>query len=184
MRDWRRGDSVKDTALEPGTPIATFLDPSGKLSDRYAGGGIGTPGANRDHAGILLERTKDGIWVEEQSTGSGGPRAQFYRYGDPRGGEKDGSNYFAVNDLHGLPAGTNNPHRHAKLPAHPHRLTPIPKTSMLPSGGAALSMLAAARPVVTSSSSTKHIGALQIKGRSAQEVADNLVAALRPELTA
>jgi hypothetical protein len=125
VRDWRRGDSVKDTALEPGTPIATFLNPDGSASDRYAGGGIATPGANRDHAAILLAKTADGIWVDEQFAGSGGPHAHFYPWKDPRGGEKSAENYYAINDPHGLPAGTNNPHRHLRLPQHPHTLTPI-----------------------------------------------------------
>jgi hypothetical protein len=174
VRDWRRGDSVKDTALEPGTPVATFINPDGTPSNRYAGGGIGTPGANRDHAAILLAKTKDGIWVEEQFTGSGGPHAHFYRYGDPRGGEKDAANYFAVNDIHGLPAGTHNPHRHA-LPAHPHTLTP------LPSGGAHLSMLAGPQ-AGASRSTSRNIGSLQVKGSTAQEIADNLVAGIRAEL--
>ncbi len=111
VRDWRRGDSVKDSALEPGTPIATFLNPDGTPSNSYAGGGIGTPGANRDHAAILLAKTADGIWVEEQSAGSGGPHAHFYPWKDPRGGEKSAENYFAVDDSHGRPAGKNNPHR-------------------------------------------------------------------------
>jgi|ERR1700677_4669539 hypothetical protein len=177
VRDWRRGDSVKDTALEPGTPIATFLDPSGTLSDRYAGGGIGTPGANRDHAAIFLGKTSDGIWVEEQFTGSGGPHAHFYPWNDPRGGEKSAESYYAINDLHGLPAGTNNPHRHP-----PHALPSRPYTPTA-SGGARLSMLAGPQ-AVASRSTSRNIGSLQVKGATAQEIADNLVAALRPELTA
>jgi hypothetical protein len=178
VRDWRRGDSVKDTALEPGTPIATFLNPDGTPSNRYAGGGIGTPGgANRDHAAIFLGKTTDGIWVEEQFAGSGGPHVHFYSWNDPRAGEKSAESYYAINDSHGLPAGTNNPHRHP-----PHALPSRPYTPT-PSGGARLSMLAGPQ-AVASKSTTRNIASLQVKGATAQEIADNLVAALRPELTA
>jgi hypothetical protein len=175
VRDWRRGDSVKDTNLEPGTPVATFINPDGTPSNRYAGGGIGTPGANRDHAAIFLGKTTDGVWVEEQFAGSGGPHAHFYPWKDPRGGERSAENYFAINDPHGLPAGMNNPHRpplHA-LPAHPHTLTP--------SGGARLSMLAGPQ-AAASRSTTRNIASLQVKGATAQEIADNLVAGIRAEL--
>jgi hypothetical protein len=184
VRDWRRGDSVKDSALEPGTPIATFLNPDGTPSNRYAGGGIGTPGANRDHAAILLAKTADGIWVEEQSAGPGGPHAHFYPWKDPRGGEKSAENYFAINDSQGLPAGKNNPHRAPlHLPAHPHTLTPLPKTSaLIPSGGAKMAL--AGYPVASSKTSTRNIGRLAVKGSSAQEIADNLVTGIRAELTA
>ena len=177
VRDWRRGDSVKDTPLEPGTPIATFLNADGTPSNRYAGGGIGTPGANRDHAAILLAKTKDGIWVEEQFAGSGGPHAHFYPWNDPRGGEKSAESYYAINDLHGLPAGTNNPHRHPQhaLPSRPYTPTP--------SGGARLSMLAGPQ-AVASRSTTRNIARLAVKGSSAQEIADNLVRGIRAELTA
>ena len=184
VRDWRKGDSVKDSAIEPGAPIATFLNPDGTPSDRYAGGGIGTPGANRDHAAIFLGKTKDGAWVEEQYSGSGGPHAHFYPWKDPRGGEKSAENYFAINDSHGLPAGTHNPHRGAlHLPAHPHTLTPLPKTSaLIPSGGAKMAL--AGYPVASSKSTTRNIGRLAVKGNSAQEIADHLVAGIRAELTA
>jgi hypothetical protein len=177
VRDWRRGDSVKDTALEPGTPIATFLNPDGAPSNRYAGGGIGTPGANRDHAAIFPGKTTDGVWVEEQFAGSGGPRAHFYPWKDPRGGERSAENYFAINDSHGLPAGTNNPHRHP-----PHALPSRPYTPT-PSGGARLSMLAGPQ-AAASRSTSRNIGSLQVKGATAQEIADNLVAGIRAELTA
>jgi hypothetical protein len=176
VRDWRRGDSVKDTALEPGTPIATFLNPDGTPSNRYAGGGIGTPGANRDHAAIFLGKTTDGIWVEEQYTGSGGPHAHFYPWKDRRGGERSAENYFAIDDSHGLPAGTNNPHRHP-----PHALPSRPYTPT-PSGGARLSMLAGPL-AVASRSTSRNIARLAVKGSSAQEIADNLVAGIRAELT-
>jgi hypothetical protein len=157
--------------------LRRFLTPTAHLSNRYAGGGIGTPGANRDHAAILLAKTKDGIWVEEQFAGSGEPHAHFCPWNDPRGGEKSAESYYAINDLHGLPAGTNNPHRHA-----PHTLPSRPYTPT-PSGGARLSMLAGPQ-AVASRSTTRNIASLRVKGTTAQEIADNLVAGIRAELTA
>jgi hypothetical protein len=181
VRDWRRGDSAKDAAIEPGTPIARFLNPDGTLSDQYAGGGIGTPGANRDHAAIFLGKTNDGIWVEKQYTGSGGPHAHFYPWNDPRGGEKSGKNYFVINDSHGLPAGRNNPHRPPlHLPAHPHTLTPVHTSALIPSGGAKMAL--AGYPVASSKLTSRNIADLQIKGNSAQEVADKLVRGSGPSL--
>jgi hypothetical protein len=110
--DWRRGVGVGDGALPAGTPIATFLDRSGKPSQLYDGSqGVGAPGNNTTHAAILLGYTKDGILVGEQYVGSGGPHVKEYKFGDPRGGEKDAANYNAINDLSGLPAGSHNPFR-------------------------------------------------------------------------
>ena len=101
----------------------------------------------------------------------------FYPWNDPRGGERSAENYFAINDSHGLPAGTNNPHRHP-----PHALPSRPYTAT-PSGGARLSMLAGPQ-AVASRSTTRNIARLAVKGSSAQEIADNLVRGIRAELTA
>jgi hypothetical protein len=112
VRDWRRGVGVGDGVLPAGTPIATFLDRSGKPSQLYDGGqGVGAPGNNTTHAAVFLGYTKDGILVSEQYVGSGGPHVKEYKFGDSRSGEKDAANYNAINDLSGLPAGSHNPFR-------------------------------------------------------------------------
>jgi hypothetical protein len=112
VRDWRRGVNVNSANLPPGTPLATFMDRQGQPSDLYDGGqGVGAPGNNTTHAAVFMGYTKDGILVDEQYRGSGGPHLQEYKFGDKRGGEKDANNYFSINDLGGLPAGENNPFR-------------------------------------------------------------------------
>src|SRR5208282_6042380 len=59
VTDWRRGEAMSEGHLKPGAPVATFLNRKGELSDRYAGGGTGTPGAGLDHAGIFLGNVYD-----------------------------------------------------------------------------------------------------------------------------
>lgn len=93
-----------------GTPIMTHLNADGSQSDRYAGGGTGTPGVGRDHMGIYAGRDKDGnMQMWEQYAGSGGPHLQTYIAGDPRGGEHDANNYSSINGPNGQPIGRNNP---------------------------------------------------------------------------
>lgn len=61
VSDWRRGESASDTRLEPGTPVATFFDRNGKPTQNYAeGGNGGQPGADLDHAGVVVGYDKDG----------------------------------------------------------------------------------------------------------------------------
>ena len=72
---------------------------------------VGAPGNNTTHAAVLVGYTKDGILVAEQYVGSHGPHLTEYKFGDPRGGEKDARNYSAIDDTLGLPAGENNPYR-------------------------------------------------------------------------
>ena len=104
--DWRRGVGVGEGNLPTGTPVATFLDRSGKPSEFYdAHQGVGAPGNNTTHTAILMGYTKDGILVSEQYVGSGGPQLHEYKWHDPRGGEKSAENYFAVNDLDGFAGG-------------------------------------------------------------------------------
>ena len=44
VRDWRRGVNALDGNLQPGTPIATFMDRQGNASTLYDGGvGVGAP---------------------------------------------------------------------------------------------------------------------------------------------
>lgn len=101
VHDWRRGDAADAGTLTPGTPVATFLDRSGQTTDRYAGGGSGTPGAGLDHAAVFERYTTDesgrrvGMEVAEQYTGSGGVHSREYRFGEGYG-EHNGSNYYAV----------------------------------------------------------------------------------------
>ena len=110
-KDWRRGEQVKGKDVPIGTPIATFMDPHGKTSDQYAGGTGGKAGANRDHAGVFAGYEYDkngneiGYKIDEQYKGSGGPHIKSYRYGDKRGGEKDASNYYTINNKQGEPLG-------------------------------------------------------------------------------
>ncbi|MBY0397655.1 MAG: BPSL0067 family protein, partial [Thermoleophilia bacterium] len=100
---WRKGDAATDGGLQPGTPIATFLNRDGTQSNRYAGGGTGTPGANLDHAGVFHSYITDkdgkriGMKMLDQWNGANGqPQVRDYFFGDRRGGEKDGRNYFAI----------------------------------------------------------------------------------------
>jgi hypothetical protein len=110
--DWHRGVGVGEGNLPTGTPVATFLDRSGKPSEFYdAHEGYGAPGNNTTHTAILMGYTKDGILVSEQYVGSHGAQLHEYKWNDPRGGEKTAENYFSVNDSLGLPAGENNPYR-------------------------------------------------------------------------
>jgi hypothetical protein len=101
VHDWRRGDAASGGGLQPGQPVATFLDPAGNVSDRYAGGGSGTPGANRDHAGVFLNYIRDnngqiiGMTMAEQYQGSGGIHERAYYFGNGSG-EIDASNYFGI----------------------------------------------------------------------------------------
>ncbi len=113
VHDWRRGENALSGDLKAGTPIATFLDRQGKTTDRYAGGGSGTPGAHLDHAAVFKGYTRDkdghitGIDVEEQYKGSGG--MQSHHYGIGGYGEADANNYFAVKTDQGYLGGKNNP---------------------------------------------------------------------------
>ena len=117
---WRKGVGAEEGTLKPGTPIATFLDRNGKPSERYAGGGVGTMGAKRDHAAVFSGYVRDkdgriaGMDVAEQYRGSGGVRAKRYLFGQGYG-EANGSNYHAVLGPDGKPlGGDRNPMSGAK----------------------------------------------------------------------
>ena len=110
VREWRRGVGAMEGTLKPGTPIATFLDKAGRASERYAGGGIGTMGAHRDHAGVFQSYIRDkdgkpiGFNMAEQYKGSHGAHSKAYMFG--RGwGEGNASNYSAVAGSDGQPLG-------------------------------------------------------------------------------
>ncbi len=96
---WARGANAVQNQLPIGTPVATFMDRAGNPSDRYDGGqGVGLPGNNTTHAGIVAGYTANGdliLW--NQWKGSGGPVLTTYKRGDQGGGEKDANNYFAIN---------------------------------------------------------------------------------------
>jgi hypothetical protein len=100
VHDWRKGASVAGGTLTPGTAIATFMGPGYKQSDRYAGGGSGTPGIHRDHAAVFLGYDKDqkgnitGMKVAEQYSGSGGVHMKTYPMQGE--GERGAANYFAI----------------------------------------------------------------------------------------
>lgn len=115
VRDWRKGAGAADGTLKPGTPVATFLDRMGRETDRYAGGGIGTPGAHLDHAGIFQKYLRDaagkiiGMQIAEQYKGSHGVHLKNYAFGQGFG-EGNGSNYHAVMGPDGKPlGGSRNP---------------------------------------------------------------------------
>ncbi|CAA2137493.1 phage tail tip lysozyme [Methylobacterium bullatum] len=115
VMNWQRGVSAEAGTLKPGTPVATFMDALGRQSSRYAGGGTGTMGANRDHAGIFQEYIKDaagkniGMRIAEQYRGSGGVHSKDYMFGQGSGA-KNGSNYNVVLGPDGQPLGdSRNP---------------------------------------------------------------------------
>lgn len=121
---WRRGINAAEGTLKPGAPIATFLDRFGRTSERYAGGGTGTRGANRDHAGIFQEYLRDkggkiiGMRMAEQYARIGRPVSKAYYFGKGAG-EGNASNYHAVMDERGgYLGGKRNPMaRAAEKPA-------------------------------------------------------------------
>ena len=101
VHDWRKGDAAEAGGLKKGTPISTFLDRQGRETDRYAGGGSGTPGAHLDHAGVFDHYTVDkngrrtGFVMAEQYQGSGGVHMKAYGFHNGYG-EGDGSHYHAI----------------------------------------------------------------------------------------
>lgn len=118
VHDWRKGVGADQGTLTPGTPVATFLNRDGSQSDRYAGGGAGTPGAHLDHAGVFQKYVLDaygkriGMTILEQYKGSRGAHLKDYLFG--RGtGEGDGSNYHTVLGPDGRPLGSR-----AAMPLH------------------------------------------------------------------
>ena len=127
VHEWRRGVGALAGTLKPGTPVATFLDRYGRKTDRYAGGGNGTPGAHLDHAGIFQSYIRDkagaiiGMNIAEQYKGSHGVHSHAYYN---RGwGEGNASNYAAINGPEGRPlGGDRNPmnRRATELAQEPH----------------------------------------------------------------
>ena len=115
---WRKGLSATEAQLPVGTPVATFLNRDGSPSNLYDGGqGVGLPGNNTTHAGIVAGYTPEGdlkLW--EQYGGSGGPHIAVYKAGDTRGGEKDANNYFSISGADGRPLGLNNPLNRSAVP--------------------------------------------------------------------
>ena len=82
---WIRGAKVKGKVLTPGTVIATF-GADGLYKNK--------PGSS--HAALYLGQNQHEIHVVEQYPGCGKILPQKYAFGDPRGGEKDGNNYYIV----------------------------------------------------------------------------------------
>ncbi len=110
VHEWRKGDGADAGTLKAGTPVATFLDRQGRETDRYAGGGAGTPGAHLDHAGVFQKYVMDaygkriGMTIAEQYQGSHGVHLKDYLFGKGFG-EANGSNYHAVLGPDGKPLG-------------------------------------------------------------------------------
>lgn len=118
---WRRGEAAAAGTLRPGTPIATFMDRNRRLSERYAGGGLGSAGTKRDHAAVFESYIRDaagkivGMNVSEQWKGSRGVRRERYMFGDGGHTTHNGSSYYAIRDPSGrYLGGANNPMNRAR----------------------------------------------------------------------
>ncbi|MCX7898476.1 MAG: hypothetical protein N2444_00035 [Methylocystis sp.] len=125
VRTWRPGPGAMSGALVPGTPIATFLDRSGRPSSRYDGGGTGAPGNHTTHAAVFESYARDrggrivGINVWEQFKGSHGQRRKTYF---AQGfGTNNAANYRAILDNSGRPlGGRRNPMSRVSAGAQNH----------------------------------------------------------------
>ncbi len=117
VHNWDMSHSAKPGSLPIGTPVATHMDNNRNQSDRYAGGGSGTPGANKDHAAVITGYEYDksgnviGMKVAEQWAGSGGIRNHTYYYGKGGATEQNASMYNPIYGPDGKPLGPNNPLR-------------------------------------------------------------------------
>ena len=114
VHEWRKGVGALAGTLQPGTPVATFLDAYGRKVSRYANGGTGTPGAHLDHAGVFQSYIRDkggnivGMNIAEQYAGSHGVHSKAYY--NKGWGERNASNYSAVLGPDGQPlGGSHNP---------------------------------------------------------------------------
>ncbi|MHB8483887.1 MAG: phage tail tip lysozyme [Nitrospiria bacterium] len=115
VHNWDMSHSATPGSLPIGTPVATHMDDQRNQSDRYAGGGSGTPGANKDHAGVISGYKYDnkgnptGMYLAEQYTGSHGVKNTFYPFGGGAN-EKNALNYSPIYGPDGKPlGGMNNP---------------------------------------------------------------------------
>jgi hypothetical protein len=114
VHQWTRGEAAEAGDLVAGTPIATFLNRAGQTTDRYAGGGSGTPGAHLDHAAVFQKYLHDkaghrvGMEVTEQFQGSGGAHEHAY-YFNSGWGEGNASNYHVIDTAGGHLGGAANP---------------------------------------------------------------------------
>jgi hypothetical protein len=148
VSDWRRGDAADTGKLKPGTPVATFHKRDGTIGDRYAEGSAtgGDPGADLDHAGVIVGYDKDGkgMTIADQwgghtrggrTWGGSGPGHTTHVTNDGMVTRADGSTYysrehdihryFGINTERGPLGGRNNPntpfvdpHRGPSGPAH------------------------------------------------------------------
>ncbi len=136
VHEWRKGDGADAGTLKAGTPVATFLDRQGRETDRYAGGGAGTPGAHLDHAGVFQKYVMDaygkriGMTLLEQYQGSRGAHLKDYLFGKGFG-EANGSNYHAVLGPDGKPLGGGQP---VKVEVTDASAAKIGKASIFPPG--------------------------------------------------
>ena len=106
VRSITRGKGATEERLPVGTPVSTFLAAPGVLSDHYAGGGTGRPGAGLDHMGTVVGYDKDGNLLLLNQWAGQAPTVSTYKPGDRPGTEHDANQYFAVMDQLGLPAGS------------------------------------------------------------------------------
>ena len=155
VSDWRRGDAADTGKLKPGTPVATFHKRDGTIGDRYAEGSAtgGDPGADLDHAGVIVGYDKDGkgMTIADQwgghtrngvSWGGSGPGHTTHVTNDGMVTRKDGSTYysrehdihryFGINTERGLLGGADNPNS-LPPPSRPVTLTPA-RSSVLGRG--------------------------------------------------
>ena len=120
VSDWRRGNSVLDGNLRPGTPIATFMDRSGGPSELYDGGvGRGKRGNDTTHAAVFIGYERDqsgkitGIKVADQWSTSGGVKFRTFPI-EGKNRITSARNFYAINNSKGEPLGESNPMRIAK----------------------------------------------------------------------
>ena len=129
VHNWDMSHEAKPGSLPIGTPVATHMDDQRNQSSKYAGGGSGTPGANKDHAAVIIGYEYDksgnviGMKVAEQYSGSGGIKTHTYYYGKGGATEKNASNYAPIYGPDGKPlGGENNPlYRQQQMEAAKHQ---------------------------------------------------------------
>jgi hypothetical protein len=132
VSDWRRGAPAADGKLAVGSPVATFHKRDGTIGNRYAEGsaGGGDPGADLDHAGVIVGYDKDGkgMTIADQwgghtrggkTWGGSGPNHTTHVTNDGMVTRADGSTYysrehdihryFGINTEQGPLGGRNNP---------------------------------------------------------------------------
>lgn len=118
VANWRRGENATEVIMPTGTPVASFMDRSGRPSDRWDGGeGLGITGNETTHAGVLAgydldsQRRVSGLKLWEIYPGATRVRKRIYPIDDHKFGTGNARAYFSINDLDGEPLGKrDNPY--------------------------------------------------------------------------